>query len=229
MLYAIGEIVLVVVGILIAVSIGNWNEQRKAKEQSYIYLQRLNEDVEFILKDVYHSITGTEKRLNNSIITKEALYAKQLSMAKQKSFDKYLGQYYQFYITIKDSNTYNEMLSAGDLNLIENSWIRDRFAELAASRDFIIEVNQTFHEKAIKDADKFEKYVRYDLKNPGTDSAKTSPRYNFEAMAADTTFANLISKQSVSWSDILRMFRQHYSETQQLGDSIQSELKKSTY
>ena len=36
--YAIGEIVLVVIGILIALQINNWNEQRKdnAKEQEYL-------------------------------------------------------------------------------------------------------------------------------------------------------------------------------------------------
>ena len=43
--YAIGEIVLVVIGILIALSINNWNEVRKDKIKSYSYLQRLNEDL----------------------------------------------------------------------------------------------------------------------------------------------------------------------------------------
>ncbi|NNL82603.1 MAG: hypothetical protein HKP28_04380 [Winogradskyella sp.] len=31
--YAIGEIILVVIGILIALQINNWNEQRKEKQQ----------------------------------------------------------------------------------------------------------------------------------------------------------------------------------------------------
>ena len=39
LLYAIGEIVLVVIGILIALSINNWNEDRKLKQFEYKILK----------------------------------------------------------------------------------------------------------------------------------------------------------------------------------------------
>jgi len=39
--YAIGEIVLVVIGILIALQINNWNEDSKLSHQERVYLQRL--------------------------------------------------------------------------------------------------------------------------------------------------------------------------------------------
>ncbi|MBN4085537.1 hypothetical protein JYT89_04250 [Flavobacteriaceae bacterium AH-315-B10] len=44
MLYAIGEIVLVVVGILIALSINNWNQQRIENKKELVLLQQLLED-----------------------------------------------------------------------------------------------------------------------------------------------------------------------------------------
>lgn len=43
--YAIGEIILVVLGILIALSINNWNELNKNKEKEYKYLSNINRDV----------------------------------------------------------------------------------------------------------------------------------------------------------------------------------------
>ena len=43
--YAIGEIVLVVVGILIAISINNWNEQVKENKIEHKYLERLVMDL----------------------------------------------------------------------------------------------------------------------------------------------------------------------------------------
>jgi hypothetical protein len=43
--YAIGEIVLVVIGILIALSINNWNENRKQKETTYNIYQIIKEDI----------------------------------------------------------------------------------------------------------------------------------------------------------------------------------------
>jgi len=47
--YAIGEIVLVVIGILIALSINNWNENRKEDKISQEYLLGINND---IIKDL---------------------------------------------------------------------------------------------------------------------------------------------------------------------------------
>ena len=43
--YAIGEIVLVVIGILIALSINNWNENKKKKDTVKVYLQNFVEDL----------------------------------------------------------------------------------------------------------------------------------------------------------------------------------------
>ena len=40
--YALGEIALVVIGILIALQVNNWNENRKARKDELIYLKNLN-------------------------------------------------------------------------------------------------------------------------------------------------------------------------------------------
>ncbi|WKK66497.1 DUF6090 family protein [Lutimonas zeaxanthinifaciens] len=44
--YAIGEIVLVVIGILIALQINNWNEERKLKKSLNVYLSNLVDDIQ---------------------------------------------------------------------------------------------------------------------------------------------------------------------------------------
>ena len=44
--YAIGEIVLVVIGILIALQINNWNEARKATTQEITLLKNIQQDIE---------------------------------------------------------------------------------------------------------------------------------------------------------------------------------------
>jgi hypothetical protein len=45
MRYAIGEIVLVVIGILIALQVNNWNEQRKFNSLKNVYVKKLIEDL----------------------------------------------------------------------------------------------------------------------------------------------------------------------------------------
>ena len=45
MRYAIGEIILVVIGILIALQINNWNENRKTKLRSQVYINEIVNDL----------------------------------------------------------------------------------------------------------------------------------------------------------------------------------------
>jgi hypothetical protein len=58
--YAIGEIVLVVIGILIALSINNWNEGRKNIELVKVYCQQLRDDLLIDLEN----LDFTKSRLN---------------------------------------------------------------------------------------------------------------------------------------------------------------------
>ena len=46
MIYALGEIGLVVIGILIALQINNWNEEQKTKEEEVVFLKRLKSEFE---------------------------------------------------------------------------------------------------------------------------------------------------------------------------------------
>ena len=48
--YAVGEIILVVIGILIALSINNWNQESVSKNKAYSYLHQINTDLSFDLK-----------------------------------------------------------------------------------------------------------------------------------------------------------------------------------
>ena len=63
--YAIGEIVLVVVGILIALSINNWNEKRLEKIIEQEYLTNLKGDFEFNKTMLIEDIVYIEKIIKN--------------------------------------------------------------------------------------------------------------------------------------------------------------------
>ena len=63
--YAIGEIVLVVIGILIALSINNWNQKKTERKVEQDYISSLIEDAKTDLSNFKNAIALNEVRLNN--------------------------------------------------------------------------------------------------------------------------------------------------------------------
>ena len=57
LVYAIGEIVLVVIGILIALQLNNWNEVRKIRIQEIKTLKELRSDLLQNINDIDENIT----------------------------------------------------------------------------------------------------------------------------------------------------------------------------
>lgn len=96
--YAIGEIVLVVIGILIALQINNWNEKRKAlkfeKEILYLIDQNLTRDSVLLSEELYK--TKLAIKLTDRLIEQVALknYGDSLNywMGKIISFERFKSQ-----------------------------------------------------------------------------------------------------------------------------------------
>jgi hypothetical protein len=64
--YAIGEIVLVVIGILIALQINNWNENRKGFEEEQNYLKALKEEFKYNQEVLNQTIARNTKNIEGT-------------------------------------------------------------------------------------------------------------------------------------------------------------------
>tara|TARA_R110001632_G_scaffold43376_1_gene109883 strand:+ start:42766 stop:43479 length:714 start_codon:yes stop_codon:yes gene_type:complete len=224
--YAIGEIILVVIGILIALQINNWNENRKLQAKAYDYLQRLKVDLDNVSLDVNRNVKSTERRYKLALVALEALESKVLLPSKQQDFERYLRAYFKFEISAQNTTAYNEMISSGDVGLIKNEWLRNAFAELSDHRDFLIELNQTNHNAYKNNSQLIEKHVLYNILNLDTDSTKIRAKYDFKAMVSDRPFVNQISNQAYAWYDVSRIYKVYQRQVNTLKDSLQIELKK---
>lgn len=123
--YAIGEIVLVVVGILIALSINNWNTNRLNKLKEDNYLINLRRDLKNQLKIIDRNLEG-ELLIFNNLNKANINYE---NIKKFKDLREYLiplvsiNDRYTFTIT---SPTYTELLSTGNIDLITNIALKDQ-------------------------------------------------------------------------------------------------------
>jgi len=122
--YAIGEIVLVVIGILIALQVNNWNESRKLENESQEILKALN--IEFknnreVLKDRINYLEDANKYVKAVLkLTKsDESQLRKVDVDSVISLSLNYGNYNPANSTIK------ELISSGKLNLIGNDQLKD--------------------------------------------------------------------------------------------------------
>ena len=150
--YAIGEILLVVIGILIALSINNWNQDRKNKILEKYYLQRIIEDLEADINEMNNVVKRSFGQVSTAVAILEFMnvntkeYITNLNKGPQrftlaaieefpsdaeklKAQGKTFSQEHyglwagqEFDLTI---STFNEMLNNGKLDVITNLEIRE--------------------------------------------------------------------------------------------------------
>ncbi|MBK9643335.1 MAG: hypothetical protein IPO72_19160 [Saprospiraceae bacterium] len=71
LIYAFGEIVLIVIGILIALSINNANDSKNQRQKELTLLTEMRQNLQIDIKDLDFNIKGSSKRIQaNEIILK---------------------------------------------------------------------------------------------------------------------------------------------------------------
>jgi len=122
-LYALGEIILVVIGILIALQINNWNTETSNSKKEKKYLTNLKADLNNQILEIEEQILrekliASEAKIildyynkNNTIVMDSTLAVAGYALADRRTF--------------KTTNpTYTELINTGDMKLISNESFR---------------------------------------------------------------------------------------------------------
>ena len=130
--YAIGEIVLVVIGILIALQINNWNEERKTKIKEQNLIIALKHEFQLNLE----KITLTIENNSNNIKGAEE-FASILSPVETNLTDAEIGKIWdktfrREAIFRPSLGVLNEAINSGNLSIIKNNELRNLLASLDA-------------------------------------------------------------------------------------------------
>lgn len=129
-LYAIGEILLVVIGILIALQINNWNEENQLKAQEQVYLELIVDDL-LLQKDENElqrkAIVGhveIQEELSELIMNRFKVSKNEQYEVKQLLSTLLVGRTFGAY-----EATYFDLTSSGNIRLISDQILKNRIIQ----------------------------------------------------------------------------------------------------
>ena len=122
--YAFGEIVLVMIGILLALQVNNWNQERFSKNLEFQYYERLLDDVReerLILESTLNYSKQVSEHAKNAILVFE-----NSSGANPDPVANLVDIYQasQLLDPYSSSSTYKELIASGQINLIQNDSLK---------------------------------------------------------------------------------------------------------
>ena len=126
--YAVGEIILVVAGILIALQINNANEARLERQKELRYLANLKVDLEYTIRELDRFIETRERRIESGQRIIDYFNGRPVENLQDFAYDNVLVQVWQRYY--QNINTYEELVNSGNLGIISSQDIKNALMDL---------------------------------------------------------------------------------------------------
>ena len=128
--YAIGEIVLVVIGILIALQINNWNEQRKQDHLEQDYLIALKREFENNVKEVDRVIELNAKLFRNALELAKYTGVQDPNLTEERFSELYFSTINTEVQYRPGTGVVNEIINSGKLSIFQNAEIKNALSTL---------------------------------------------------------------------------------------------------
>jgi len=137
LLYALGEIILVVVGILIAVQIDEWNKDQEARSLAKSFLVNLQAELyrnQAILEEVIEenqSVIESSRRLLN-VIGFDSIRYNELEVAKLTT-----NSFAPIVVYQPDETVLSELTTSDNIKSIQNEDLKGRLSTFSSHLDFV--------------------------------------------------------------------------------------------
>lgn len=123
-LYAIGEIALVMIGILLALQVNNWNENQKSRNREMAFLQRLHSDIaaDTSMLSAFINIVEIKDQCLRSIHngTIDNFHYSE----SNQTYDIFLTRFRS--LPIISDNTFLEVTSSGNWSIIQGDQLKEK-------------------------------------------------------------------------------------------------------
>lgn len=130
LVYALGEIFLVVIGILIALQVNTWNENRLNRKLEIKYLKGLQRDLDRDIEGLDYMTSYRKGVINSSLKVMKMEAPGSLDELKEVNKEFIIIHFWDQFIP--NNNTFQELTSSGNLSLIKSDSIKDLLMSMEA-------------------------------------------------------------------------------------------------
>ncbi|WP_455170523.1 DUF6090 family protein [Aegicerativicinus sediminis] len=228
--YAIGEIILVVIGILIALQLNNLNDDRKNIAEEIIILNNLKDNLQSALdqsKDQIFTENGNVARLKGVLGWSEDGSRINLDTISDITFSKALWNIGQGRPIL---NTYTNLKNSNKIGLIRNQEITEKFTllersleELKGMLDDRLIVHQTRIDDIAENDINFVRFLKLELKEI---DISQEPINDYDALLKLQRIRNLMAIKLRMTMDVLEDREALHKEITDLKNLIEKELNR---
>lgn len=216
--YAIGEIVLVVIGILIALQINNWNENRKNAVKETQLLMSFKKDLEENIIELERVI----KKSKNTSSKADSILMLQKKEIEDVTLPKLLNLIMDatgFTIYSTHEGTVQDILGSGNLDIIKNDSIRLAIGSWEANLKTIKE----WEKMEKKSVDDYDNYLQLHLDLYKDDSLTILTAKSKEILLNDREFLNLLSNRKYLPKSLNELYKYELPRLQNLKKLIETQ------
>ena len=219
-IYALGEILLVVIGILIALQVNNWNQHRQDKIRSIDYHQRMINDLDQTVSFL-KGVTRFSDEIKDSIdLAVEVLERGVMTASSKETLDFALGNFFRLSRNLPELSTYKEMENSGQLSLIYSTDLRKEIADYVVNWELVSTVAEDLNEK-VNQTEFIDPYVKFGRES---DFQEAYLEYDFNALSRDRKVINTLSRYSFHWKSKIRFMNILSKRAEELKAMIEQEL-----
>lgn len=216
--YALGEILLIIIGILIAVNIDQWIKNSKDNELRCLYLEELLYTFDHDIKDVKGNIGGLDKWNPMIRDLKEGLVKNKLE--EVDSLDIKFGTVGNFVIFGQRSKTKIEELKFSSINLISNRELKNRVLMYQDNNINFIRMLEKKYELVGEDLRRY-----YTMNFKGFNYQPAFP-IDIEKIKKDNVYHSLVSQRLEMNYALKKHYEQLLEEQNEIYRLLTDEIKK---
>lgn len=219
--YAAGEIVLVVIGILLALQIDTWNTHKINRGKENGYLKSYQADIEKNLTELDRVLAKSARtmRATDSLLR----YAtKMIAIDSINTIEGLVMESFNYTLFLSQEGTINDIFGSGDLALIEDETIRKSMVNWNADLKFL---------KEYEDLWRGNQADCIDYLSANTNFYKLSLQRKFldtvtmERILADVRFLNLVSNQQHMATVLNALYLEKKEGMNRLSEQISNSIR----